>query len=43
MLDSNKLFMGKLEVVGVFTDYLREKGIAYGESSTKVLAMLEEI
>ncbi len=41
MLDSSKLFMGKVEIVGVFTDYVREKGLAYGESSTEVLAMLE--
>jgi hypothetical protein len=40
MLDGDKLAKGQISIVGVFTDYWRERGMAFGESSTKVLGLL---
>lgn len=41
MLDSTCLAQGKLSIVGIFTDKPEGKGMAYGEVSVKVLAMLQ--
>lgn len=41
MLDSDGLAENKLSIVGVFTDYRRERGIAFGEAATRVLALLD--
>lgn len=43
MLDTKKLGTGIVEVVGVFTDYEQEKGLAFGESAPKVIALLEQL
>ena len=43
MLDGDKLANGQISVIGVFTDYCRELGMAFGESSTKILALLEKL
>jgi hypothetical protein len=43
MLDGDKLADGEISIIGVFTDYLREQGMAFGESSTSVLALLEKM
>jgi len=40
ILDGDKLAKGQISIVGVFTDYCRERGMAFGESSSKVLALL---
>ena len=40
MLDGDKLAKGQISIVGVFTDYCRERAMAVGESSTKVLGLL---
>lgn len=42
MLDSEALMAGSVRVVGLFTDYGRAKGIAFGEVSAKVLALLDQ-
>lgn len=41
MLDSACLAIGKLSVVGIFTDKPEGKGVAFGEASQKVRAMLQ--
>ena len=43
MLDGDKLAEGEISIVGVFTDYCPERGMAFGESSTKALAVLERM
>jgi hypothetical protein len=43
MLDSQMLCAGKVVIVGVFTDYVQEKGLAFGESAPKVIALLERL
>jgi hypothetical protein len=40
MLDGDKLAENNLSIVGVFTDYCRERGVAFGEAATRVLALL---
>jgi len=40
MLDAARLTIGRISIIGVFTDYCRERGIAFGESSSKVLGLL---
>jgi hypothetical protein len=41
MLDGEKLFKGKVSVIGVFTECPEAKGTAVGTSSTKVIALLD--
>ncbi len=43
MLDSNSLESGIVRVVGVFTDKPAPKGVAFGESSAKVRAMMDSV
>jgi hypothetical protein len=46
MLDTRMLGTGAVVIVGLFTDYVQSKGLAYGETSQKVinhLAKLEEL
>lgn len=43
MLDSNALESGIVRVVGVFTDKPAPKGVAFGESSAKVRAMIDSV
>jgi hypothetical protein len=43
MLDGDKLAKGHISIVGVFTDYWRERGMAFGESSAKVLGLLDRM
>jgi len=43
MLDGDKLAEGKISIIGVFTDYRQGRGMAFGESSTKVLLLLEKM
>jgi hypothetical protein len=40
MLDSLMLGAGKVMIVGVFTDYVQEKGLGFGEAAPKVIALL---
>ncbi len=40
MLDSDKLANGELSIIGVFTDYCRERGMAFGESSARLMELL---
>jgi hypothetical protein len=40
MLDSARLADGNISIIGVFTDHLKERGIAFGESSAKLVALL---
>lgn len=42
MLDSDALMAGQVRVVGLFTDYAQSKGMAFGEVSAKVLALLDQ-
>lgn len=43
MLDSAALIEGRVRISGLFTDKPPDKGIAYGESSPKIRAAIEEI
>ena len=43
MLDSQMLGAGSATIVGVFTDYVQEKGIGFGEAAPKVIALLEQL
>jgi hypothetical protein len=43
MLDTAMLGAGIVVIVGVFTDYVREKGLGFGESAPKVIALLEQL
>ena len=43
MLDTQMLGAGKVVIVGVFTDYVQEKGLGFGESAPKVIALLEQL
>jgi hypothetical protein len=43
MLDSAALIEGRAQIAGLLTDKPPDKGIAYGESSPKILATIEEI
>ena len=43
MLDGDKLANGQVSVIGVFTHFLQERGMAFGESSSKVLMMLGQM
>ena len=43
MLDGDKLAKGHISIVGVFTDYWRGRGMAFGESSAKVLGLLDRM
>jgi hypothetical protein len=40
MLDTMKLSEGKVEIVGVFTTYEQDRGLAYGETAQKVIDLL---
>jgi hypothetical protein len=40
MLDADRLAAGELSVVGVFTDYKKESGSAFGESSLNALQLI---
>jgi hypothetical protein len=40
MLDTVKLSKGKIDIVGVFTDYEQSRGLAYGEVAQKVIDLL---
>jgi hypothetical protein len=40
MLDTMKLSKGKVEIVGVFTAYEQDRGLAYGETAQKVIDLL---
>jgi hypothetical protein len=43
MLDSQMLGSGKVVIVGVFTDYVQERGLGFGEAAPKVIALLERL
>jgi hypothetical protein len=43
MLDSQMLGAGKVLIVGVFTDYVQEKALGFGESTLKVITLLEQL
>ena len=43
MLDTKMLAAGSVVIVGVFTDYVQEKGLGFGESAPKVIALLEQL
>ncbi len=43
MLDTTMLGAGIVVIVGVFTDYVQEKGLGFGESAPKVIALLEQL
>ena len=43
MLDTLGLAERRVRVAGVFTDYRRERGMAFGEASWKVLSMLAQM
>jgi len=43
MLDTKMLGAGSVVIVGVFTDYVQEKGLGFGESAPKVIALLEQL
>lgn len=43
MLDSEALMAGDVRIVGLFTDYANQRGMAFGETSTKVQALLDLI
>jgi hypothetical protein len=43
MLDSARLADGNISIIGVFTDYLKERGIAFRESSAKLVALLRRL
>jgi Trypsin-like peptidase domain len=43
MLDGDKLTERKISIIGVFTDYCRERGMAFGESATNALALLDRM
>jgi hypothetical protein len=34
---------GNVIVLGVFTDYVQEKGLGFGEAASKVIALLERL
>ncbi len=40
MLDADKLALDQISIIGVFTDYLQVRGMAYGESSIKALGLI---
>jgi hypothetical protein len=41
MLDSDALKAGEVRIVGLFTEYPNERGLALGETSTKIAALLD--
>lgn len=41
MLVGEKLAVNQVDIIGVFTDYHREEGAAFGESSRKIVELLE--
>jgi hypothetical protein len=43
MLDSKMLGAGRVVIVGVFMDYVQEKGLGFGEPAPKVIALLERL
>jgi hypothetical protein len=43
MLDTAKLALQKVAVIGVFTDKPPERGVAFGESTAKLLALLRSM
>jgi hypothetical protein len=43
MLDAVKLGLGQVSIVGVFTDYLPRSGRAFGESASKLIALLKQM
>jgi hypothetical protein len=43
MLDTAKLSLGDVSIVGVFTEYSQERGSGLGESAWKVIALLEQL
>jgi hypothetical protein len=43
MLDTGMLGAGKVMIVGVFTNYMQEKGLGFGETAPKVIALLEQL
>ena len=43
MLDTRMLGTGEVVIVGLFTDYVQSKGLAYGETSQKVIDHLTKL
>jgi hypothetical protein len=43
MLDTHMLAAGKVLIVGVFTDYVQEKGLGVGECASKVITLLRHL
>ena len=43
MLDSLRLRERQISIVGVFTEYRGEQGLAFGEVSSKVLSLLARV
>lgn len=43
MLDAVKLALGRVSIIGVFTDYLQLSGRAFGESAPKALSLLKHM
>jgi hypothetical protein len=43
MLDANTLRKGNIRIIGIFTDYVHQKSLAYGETAHKVLELLEQM
>ena len=41
MLDGDKLEKGNISIIGVFTTYRREQGMAFGERSDKIIRLLD--
>ncbi len=41
MLNGERLALGIVSVIGIFTDYCSERGMAYGESSRKLIKLLD--
>lgn len=41
MIDAVELALGKVSIVGVFTDYIETAGYAFGESAPKVISLLQ--
>lgn len=42
ILNSVELYKGNIEIAGVFTDHVSEKGISYGEHADKLRAMMHK-
>jgi hypothetical protein len=43
MLDTIMLGTGTVAIVGLFTDYVQSKGVAFGEASQKIIHLLAKL